>query len=120
MNAPEALQRLADTIDAHDWDGIGELLHPDFMCHLAATNEQFTAPQWIAFNANYPGFQSMRIVDLLGDGERGAAHGHVTGTADGVAREFSVAQFARMRDGLIVELVEVWADHDEVPPPGTR
>ncbi|MBY6062067.1 hypothetical protein [Microbacterium esteraromaticum] len=28
MNATEALQRLADTIDAHNWDYIAELLHP--------------------------------------------------------------------------------------------
>ncbi|MGO2745722.1 nuclear transport factor 2 family protein [Microbacterium sp.] len=120
MNAAEALQRLADTINAHNWDGISELLHPTFVCHLVATNEQFDAPSWIAFNANYPGFQSMKLIDLINANDRAAARGHVTGVADGVEKEYSVAQFARMRDGLIEELVEVWADLDDVAPPGTR
>lgn len=120
MNAPEALQRLADTIDAHDWDGIAELLHPEFVCHLVATNERFDATRWIAFNANYPGFQGMKVVDLIGDSARAAARGHVTGRVDGVEKAYAVAQFARMREGLIEELVEVWADLDDVAPPGTR
>jgi len=120
MNAAEALQRLADTIDAHDWDGIAELLHPDFECHLVATDERFDAPSWIAFNANYPGFQGMKLVDLVDANPRAAARGHVTGLVDGAAKGFSVAQFAQMRDGLIEELVEVWADLDDIAPPGTR
>jgi hypothetical protein len=119
-NAAVALQRLADTIDAHDWDGIAELLHPEFVCQLVATNERFDARSWIAFNAGYPGFQSMKVVDLVGDSERAAARGVVTGLVNGVQKGFAVAQFARMRDGLIDELVEVWADLDEVAPPGTR
>lgn len=120
MDASEALGRLAATIDAHDWDGIATLLHPEFTCHLVATDEHFDGPAWIAFNANYPGFESMRIVDLVGAGERAAARGVVTGVVDGEQRGFAVAQFARVRDGLLVELVEVWADLDDVPPPGTR
>lgn len=120
MNATEALQRLADTIDAHDWDGIAGLLHPHFICHLVATNERFDATRWIAFNANYPGFQGMKLVDLIGDDTRAAARGHVTGRVDDVEKGYAVAQFARMRDGLIEELVEVWADLDDVAPAGTR
>lgn len=120
MNAAAALQRLADTIDAHNWEGIAELLHPGFICHLVATNERFDAPNWIAFNANYPGFQGMKLVDLIGDGERAAARGYVRGLVDGKQQEFSVAQFVRTRDGLIEELVEVWADCDDIPPAGTR
>lgn len=120
MDATEALNRLADIIDAHDWDAIAELLHPDFVCELVATKERFDGPRWIAFNANYPGFQRMKLIDVVGDGTRAAARGLVTGLVDGVEREFSVAQFARMRDGLLEELVEVWADLDDVPPAGTR
>lgn len=120
VNATEALQRLSDTIDAHHWDGIAELLHPEFVCHLVATDERFDAASWIAFNANYPGFQNMKLVDLIGDGARAAARGLVTGMVNGAEKRYAVAQFARMRDGLIEELVEVWADFDDVPPPGTR
>ncbi|MGI6879115.1 peptidoglycan DD-metalloendopeptidase family protein [Microbacterium sp. gxy059] len=84
MDAADALQRLADTIDAHEWDAIADLLHPSFTCHLVATDERFDAPGWISFNARYPGFQGMTLVDLVGDGERAAARGHVTGPVDGV------------------------------------
>ncbi len=34
--------------------------------------------------------------------------------------EFVVASFGTVRDDLIVELVEVWADVDQEAPAGTR
>ncbi len=45
----------------------------------------------------------------------------VTGTTgDGGEQLFAVASFATARDGLLVELTEVWADVDQRAPEGTR
>ena len=121
MDAASLLARLATVIDAHDWDGLPGLLHPDFTCRLVHTGEVFDRDGWVRLNADYPGFQRMHVEDLVADGDRGVLRASVTGTgADGEDVEYAVASFATLRDDLLVELVEVWADVDQQPPPGTR
>ena len=39
---------------------------------------------------------------------------------DGVEERFQVASFLTVRDGLVVELVEVWTDIGQTAPEGTR
>ena len=121
MDAAALLTRLAEVIDAHDWAGLPALLHEDFTCHLVHTGETFGRDDWVLFNADYPGFQRMVVEDLVGEGERAVLRASVTGTdADGEDEVFAVASFATVRDGVIHELVEVWAEVDQEPPTGTR
>ncbi len=121
MDAAALLARLAEVIDAHDWDRLPALLHPDFTCRLVHTGEVFDRDQWVRLNADYPGFQRMHREDLVADGDRGVLRARVIGTRDdGSDLEFAVASFAAVRDDLIVELVEVWADVDQQAPEGTR
>ena len=120
-DAAALLTRLAEVIDAHDWAGLPALLHEDFTCHLVHTGERFGRDDWVRFNADYPGFQRMVAEDLVCDGGRGVLRATVTGTdADGEDEVFAVASFATVRDAVIHELVEVWADVDQEPPPATR
>jgi hypothetical protein len=115
------LTGLAATIDAHDWVGLAALLHPDFTCRFVHTGEVFDRDGWVELNAAYPGFDRMHLDDLVVDGDRGVLRARVTGTNDvGERLEFVVASFATVHDGLLVGLVEVWADVDQVPPAGTR
>lgn len=118
--ADKLLAHFAETIDGHDWDGLAQLLHPDFVCRLVHTGESFGRDDWVRFNANYPGFQSMQLLDAVVSGDRAVGRGHVVGETDGVPQHFEVASFLTVRDGLIVELTEVWADSDSAPPEGTR
>ena len=121
MDAATLLTRLVAVIDAHDWDGLPALLHPDFRCRLVHTGEVFDRDQWVRLNADYPGFQRMVREDLVAAGERGVLRARVTGTgAGGDEQVFAVASFATVRDGLLVDLTEVWADVDQQPPAGTR
>ena len=121
MDAATLLTRLAEVIDAHDWEGLPALLHPDFTCRLVHTGEVFDRDGWVRLNADYPGFQRMLLEDLVADGDRGVLRATVTGTsASGDELVFAVASFATVRDGLIAELTEVWADLDQQPPEGTR
>lgn len=121
MDAATLLTRLADVIDAHDWDALPALLHDDFTCRLVHTGEVFDRGEWVRLNADYPGFQRMHVEDLVTDGERGVLRARVIGTdGDGRDQVFAVASFATVRDDLVVELTEVWADVDQQPPAGTR
>lgn len=121
MDAATLLTRLAEAIDAHDWDGLACLLHDDFTCRLVHTGEVFDRDQWVRLNADYPGFVGMETEDLLAAGDRAVLRARVTGTGpEGDAQVFAVASFATVRGGLIVELTEVWADVDQAPPDGTR
>lgn len=121
MDTRAVVTRLAEVIDAHDWDGLADLLHPDFTCRLVHTGELFDREGWVRLNADYPGFQGMQLLDLVVEDDRGVLRARVIGTAeDGTDLEFAVASFATVGDGLLAELVEVWADVDQQPTAGTR
>lgn len=121
MDAATLLTRLGQVIDAHDWASLPSLLHPDFTCRLVHTGEVFDRDGWVRLNADYPGFQRMHVEDLVADGDRGVLRATVIGTADdGSDLTFAVASFGATRDGLLVELVEVWADVGQEAPQGTR
>ena len=70
----------------------------------------------VRFNAEYPGFQGYELVDRVVSGDRAAARAHVTGLVAGRLRHFEVAEFLTAKNGLIADLVEVWADLDQAPP----
>lgn len=121
MDAHTLLTRFAEVIDAHDWDGLAALLHPDFTCRLMHTGEVFDRDQWVRLNADYPGFQRLIAQDLVAAGDRGVLRADVIGTGEqGEDVRFAVASFATVHDGLIAELTEVWADVDQEAPEGTR
>jgi predicted ester cyclase len=114
------MERLADVIDGHRWDDLPLLLATEFTCRYVHTGETFDADAWVRLNAEYPGFQNFRLEDCVADGDRAAGRGHVTGLADGELQHFEVATFITVRDGLIVEMTEVWTDVDQASPEGTR
>ena len=111
----------ADAIDAHRWDDLGDLLDEDFRCVLVHTGEEFTKAGWVRFNAGYPGFQRFVVQDVVAQDDRVVLRAHVTGLdTDGAVQHFEVASFLTVHHGLVVELIEVWADAAAVAPPGTR
>lgn len=121
MDATTLLTRLVSVLDAKDWDALPDLLHPDFTCRLVHTGEVVDRDAWVRLNADYPGFVGMRLDEVVGEGTRGALRATVTGTGpEGQEATFVVAGFATVRDARIEAMVEVWADVDQQPPPGTR
>ena len=70
MDAAAVLTRLAEVIDAHDWEALPALLDDDFTCRLVHTGEELAKPEWVRFNADYPGFERMHVEDLVADGDR--------------------------------------------------
>lgn len=109
------LGSFATCIDAADWDGLAALLADDFVCRYATTAETFDKDAFIAVNRDYPGrwrFQREEIVDA---GERGVLRARVTDAMGESDEAHFVATFATARNGLLAEIVEVWAEVASVP-----
>ncbi len=107
-------------IDEHRWDDLPSFLHPDFVCRLVHTGETFGRDAWIQFNREYPGFEHLTIEDFVANSAEAVCRAHITGRSENGIQQFECASFARMRDGLIVQLTEVWTDVGQKAPPGTR
>ena len=116
MDARELLTRLCAAIDAHAWDRLAPLLHPGFTCRYVHTGETFDRAAWIRLNAEYPEFDRLALRELVADGDRAAARCHVTAVAGEDLTHFEVASFATARDGLLLELTEVWTDVHQATP----
>lgn len=103
-------------IDEKRWEDLESFLHPDFVCRLVHTGESFDRDGWIRFNSGYPGFEHLTVEDLVADQAEAACRTHVTGRSEAGAQHFECASFARMGDGLIVQLTEVWTDVEQQAP----
>ncbi|MEL7977347.1 nuclear transport factor 2 family protein [Isoptericola sp. F-RaC21] len=118
--AAQLLLAFSDRIDARDWEGLSALLAPDFRARYVHTGETFDRDSFVALNRDYPGAWRFEREDVVDAGDRGVLRARVsdaTGASDDV---FHVATFATAgNDGLLHEIVEVWADQvTEVPSQG--
>ncbi|MGO1507738.1 MAG: nuclear transport factor 2 family protein [Microbacteriaceae bacterium] len=120
MDAEAALRGLMTAIDERRWDDLAGFLHPEFTCRLVHTGESFDREDWILFNRDYPGFEHLTIEEIVAGPTEAACRTHVTGRDAAGAQHFECASFVRVREGLIVQLTEVWTDVEQQAPPGTR
>lgn len=102
------------------WDDLADFLHPDFVCRLVHTGESFDRDDWIRFNRDYPGFEQLTIEEMVAGPTEAACRSHIIGRDASGAQHFECGSFAQMKDGVIVQLTEVWTDVDQQAPPGTR
>ena len=116
LTAAQLIRVLWDRIDAQRWDGLAEVLDPDARIELVHTGEVLTRDAFLRLNGDYPGRWHASVEDLVADADRAVTRARVT---DG-ERTFHVASFARSRSGLLVELVEVWTESGQTPPPEAR
>lgn len=120
MIAVELLGGLMSAIDGRRWGDLAAFLHDDFSCRYVHTDETFDRESWIRLNAEYPGFEHLRVEEIVGDSDRAACRSHVTGQGREGLDHFECATFVRVRDGLILEMTEVWTDVSQSAPAGTR
>ncbi|WP_404436903.1 nuclear transport factor 2 family protein [Microbacterium aerolatum] len=120
MDAEAALRGLMTAIGEKRWDDLAGFLHPDFVCRLVHTGETFDRDDWIRFNRDYPGFEQLTIEEIVAGPAEAACRSHIIGRDASGAQHFECASFARMQDGVIVQLTEVWTDVDQQAPAGTR
>lgn len=107
-------------VDERRWSDLGSFLHEDFSCRYVHTGETFDRTAWIRLNAEYPGFEGLLVEEIVGDAGRAACRSRVTGAGADGPEYFACATFVSVRDGLIDQMTEVWADVAQTAPAGTR
>lgn len=120
VDAPELLRNLMSAVDQRRWSDLSQFLHPDFICRYVHTGESFDRSEWIAVNANYPGFDHLVVHDLVGDTNAAACRTHVTSVGNTGLDHFECATFVETADDLIKMMTEVWTDVAQTAPTGTR
>jgi hypothetical protein len=115
--AARLLLRFSDRIDAQDWDGLSALLAPDFRARYVHTGETFDRDSFVALNRDYPGSWRFEHEDVVDAGDRGVLRARVSDATGASGDVYHVATFATAGpDGLLHEVVEVWADEVAEPP----
>lgn len=115
------LGELMDNVDARKWDALAPFLHPDFRCTYVHTGEVLDREAWVRLNAEYPGFDRLRVEEITGNEDSAACRAHVTGfDAEQELNHFECATFVTVQDGLIHTMTEVWTDVDQTAPADTR
>lgn len=85
----------------------------DAVIRWPCTNEQFTAAEYIRANCEYPGRWRGEIERCETYGDTVVLAGRVFPEDGGAS--FHVVSLIRLRDGLIREMDEYWADDGEAP-----
>lgn len=111
--AVRVLSDLWEMIETQEWDKIPDLLDPAVQVRYVHTGELLDAESYVQLNRDYPGRWHAAVHDMVGDGDRAVS---CTRIYDGDLT-FWVASFATSRNGRITELVEVWTEAGQQPPP---
>jgi hypothetical protein len=111
--AVRVLTDLWEMIETQHWDKIPDLLDPAVQVRYVHTGELFDAESYVRTNRDYPGRWHAAVHDMVGDGDRAASCTRIYDSE----QTFWVASFATTRNGKITELVEVWTEAGQQPPP---
>lgn len=104
-----ALTTFAEAIDTRDWDRLERGLGPDLTARYVHTGDRFDRATFVALNRDYPVVVRFEVDDLVVAGGRAALRSRVSDVASDAT--WFVASFATVdAEGLITDLVEVWAD----------
>ena len=85
----------------------------DAVVRWHCTNEQFSVPEYVRANCEYPGEWRGEIERVEECGETAVIAGRVF-SADG-RESHHVVSFIKMKDGLIEELDEYWTEDGDAP-----
>lgn len=117
MNEPiRAVQEFFDRMQSRDWTGARELVAPTATIRFTHTGELFEGEGFVAMNEAYPEGWSIHVEDILGQGNRVAAHVRVDHGDD----LHWCAGFYQVEGGRIVSGVEHWVTADSATPPRWR
>jgi hypothetical protein len=111
--AVRVLDDLWQMIETQQWDKIQDLLDPAVQIRYVHTGEVMDAESYVRLNRDYPGRWHAAVHDMVGDGDRAVSCTRVYDEE----QAFWAASFATTRNGRITELLEVWTDAGQQPPP---
>ena len=98
--------RLVKAIDERDWDSLSALVDASTTVLYVHDGRRMDGPEWMRFNADYPGRWSFVAEDIVATDTRAVVRARVFDEET----TFHVASFLTVADGRITDLTEVWAD----------
>jgi hypothetical protein len=111
--AVRVLNGLWEMIETQQWDKIPDLLDPAVQIRWVHTGEVLDAEGYVRVNRDYPGRWHAAVHDMVGDGARAVSRTRIYDEQ----QTFWVASFATARNGRITDMVEVWTEAGQQPPP---
>lgn len=115
MDAAQTVRRLWDRIQDRDWEGVRGLLAEDLVVEWPLSAERIVGPDnFVRVNAEYPEGWSIRVLQVVAEGDQVVSEVEVPHEKLGV---FRAASFWTVKDGRITAGREYWTEPgaDEAP-----
>lgn len=114
MKPVALLKAYVERLEARDWDGLAALLQPDVVYRMPQTREVVRGrDNYLRWNREYPDVWHLRLEQVYGDDSGGAARLSVD--IDGEPIPVTALVFARVAEGLLVEITDFWPEAYEPP-----
>lgn len=112
----DLIQRYVERLEARDWAGFAELLHPDVVYRMPQSAEVVRGRDaYLRWNQEYPDVWHLRLVEAYGDENGGAARLDVDDSRE--AQPVTALVFFQVADGTITQITDFWPEPYE-PPAG--
>jgi ketosteroid isomerase-like protein len=109
------LRDYVERLEARDWSGFAELLHPDVVYRLPQTGEVVRGrAAYLRWNQEYPDVWHLQLAEAYGDATGGVAR--VIADVEGEGATTAIV-FVTVADGLITEVRDWWPTSYD-PPAG--
>jgi ketosteroid isomerase-like protein len=109
------IRRYVDRLEARDWSGVEDVLHPDVVYRLPQTGEVVRGRDaYLRWNREYPDVWHLRLVSAYGDETGGAARLRVA--IEGEVDEVDALVFVTVTDDRLVEVTDWWPTPYEPDP----
>ena len=109
------IRRYVDRLEARDWAGVDDVLHPDVVYRLPQTREVVRGRDaYLRWNREYPDVWHLRLVAAYGDELGGAARLSVG--IDGEDDDVDALVFVTVADDRLVEITDWWPTPYEPDP----
>ena len=111
--------RYVDRLEARDWPGVEDVLHPDVVYRLPQTREVVRGRDaYLRWNREYPDVWHLRLVVAYGDATGGAARLRVA--IDGEDSDVDALVFVTVADDRLAEITDWWPAAYEPDPARTH
>jgi SnoaL-like domain len=109
------IRSYVERLEARDWPGLVDLLHPDVIYRLPQTGEVVRGRDaYLRWNREYPDTWHLRLAEAHGDATGGAARIEADVEGEGAV---TAIVFVAVEGGLLTEIRDWWpASYD--PPSG--
>jgi ketosteroid isomerase-like protein len=111
----DLLRAFVERLEARDWSGFADLLHPDVTYRIPQTREVVQGRDaYVRWNREYPDIWHLRLAEAYGDATGGVAR--IDADVEGEGTVTAIAFFV-VDEGVITEINDWWPTSYD-PPSG--